>query len=1531
MSSETNQERQDNELFALKAIYGDAAVDNRKKSVWNEWRPLDVLLTLKPLQNTEGDHCWATLQFVCCHNYPDKLPTISIHKMQGLSDPKKLLTELQELAAQLCGEVMIFQLAQHTEQFLRDHYKPTLSCYDEMVKEKIEMEKLKKHDLEVKEFEELKHIKDEIQKRQEALRSGRDRIPSCNLDINENGQGDIPKLVFYADEKMSPIKKVSKRSSDSIPCCCNIKGIQVLRYTQRNSKKVYIGNCIGHSSNGSTTYLAIDDDGDGLVAKKWTLSVSSDYQIRNRQLNAIQQDLKIMSRLKHPSLAPYTAMEMITESKRNPRQIIYIFRDFVLGSSMRYLKEKSKFGDQFESLKLLRHIGMGLFSALKGLHSANVLHRDVRSETVFLEESGAVKLVGASLDIRLSEILDGDSICDRQTKSHDIYAAAQLLLSVLTEESGQEMPPDLPNSVKDFFSRCLTEDEHLQWSAEQLVNHAFLVDAPTKLPNSKDNNDNDSDSEGDDGAKRISNMTSLANGHSRLNVEFEILTWLGKGAFGDVVKVRNKLDGGFYAIKHVKLNPKSVELNKKITREVKLLSRLNHENVVRYYNAWVETITETEIEESQVVETPVKKGDSLSDVVAKLGQVQINWSMSEGPGRVRDEWSDSDDDSDDDEPWFNITSPEEDSSSLVAFEGNDAQSEPTPTEESADSKLPLKQVLYIQMEFCEKNTLRQAIDDALYHDHFRAWRLFREILEGLAHVHQKGMIHRDLKPVNIFLDSNDHVKIGDFGLATKVFTGPPVEDKQSLDDTEGLLTGKVGTTLYVAPELQQSASKVIYNQKVDIYSLGIILFEMFHPPFDTGTERYIVLNNLRKKEIVMPKDFTREENAKQIHVIRWLLDHDASLRPTSLELLGSEHVPRAVPEGALSGLLSHTLSSRGSRGYQRLITACLDQKPSAAEDFTYHSGVKPKDMEIIAGIKDAVVKVFQSHGAIEFAPPLLTSRSKHWDQYANAVKVMTSSGSVCHLPHDLRLPFARHTAYTGTKYARRYVIDRVYRDTERTIQGFHPREIIECAFDIVNPKTDTLWPDAELLVVASRAAQECSLKVTIQLNHTELLKTLLLACGVPLDKQSGIYPVLVDVSLGRITNLQLQTHLTTLCVTHRDVTNMLRLMEADVPVGEVREVARVGRGGKGEMAIRELEAVVTYARSLGCEIPITVAPFLAYKATQHCGVFWQMSLVRQDSKCKHRARDLIAVGGRYDNLVEEFWKVARAVKDNNTEFNCTSVGFSLSLERVAAILKGLEVEIPPVVRNSECNTVCVCVSTKSSIESKCARLARSLWSGGYSAVLWIAAAADAHHRTRAPLVLEHDQGHVLVSCWEARSVRVFKQSATDVLEFVKQKINPYSSIRSSEFTNNRTISWPEGEKTNTPYIFVSFINTGGRISKTMRRSHEVQINNQITTILTNLGLSAMFSRVRVSVVALNCDSRCVRQLSAAFTVPLEARDLPKAIANVSDLFPKYQTALDEVLSELTNIVKQNNQSRGPDETQLYAFYSLPYTLCRLVT
>ena len=115
--------------------------------------------------------------------------------------------------------------------------------------------------------------------------------------------------------------------------------------------------------------------------------------------------------------------------------------------------------------------------------------------------------------------------------------------------------------------------------------------------------------------------------------------------------------------------------------------------------------------------------------------------------------------------------------------------------------------------------------------------MFREIVEGLVHIHTQGMIHRDLKPVNIFIDSKDHVKIGDFGLATAGLINQVelVEGEADIPVEEDM-TGQIGTAMYVAPELGVSRLTT-YNQKVDLYSLGIIFFEMCYPPLATGMER----------------------------------------------------------------------------------------------------------------------------------------------------------------------------------------------------------------------------------------------------------------------------------------------------------------------------------------------------------------------------------------------------------------------------------------------------------------------------------------------------------------------------------------------------------------------------------------------------------------------------------------------------------------------------------------------------------------------
>ena len=135
--------------------------------------------------------------------------------------------------------------------------------------------------------------------------------------------------------------------------------------------------------------------------------------------------------------------------------------------------------------------------------------------------------------------------------------------------------------------------------------------------------------------------------------------------------------------------------------------------------------------------------------------------------------------------------------------------------------------------------------------HFRRTFL---TFEGLVTPFQ-GIIHRDLKPFNIFMDSRDQVKIGDFGLATSHSAGQTVDysfgalsmtsDGKLSMDSSNRVTGKVGTALYVAPEIDKLGPKVKITEKVDLYSLGVIFFEMCYKPLPTGMERVKVLGLLR--------------------------------------------------------------------------------------------------------------------------------------------------------------------------------------------------------------------------------------------------------------------------------------------------------------------------------------------------------------------------------------------------------------------------------------------------------------------------------------------------------------------------------------------------------------------------------------------------------------------------------------------------------------------------------------------------------------
>lgn len=413
------------------------------------------------------------------------------------------------------------------------------------------------------------------------------------------------------------------------------------------------------------------------------------------------------------------------------------------------------------------------------------------------------------------------------------------------------------------------------------------------------------------------------------------------------------------------------------------------------------------------------------------------------------------------------------------------------------------------------------------------------------------------------------------------------------------LTGKVGTTLYVAPELTDSASKSTYNQKVDLYSLGIILFEMCNPPFETGMERVSIMSAVRTKAIQVPETMLKSSNSqRQLEVIRWLLNHDPSKRPTAEELLSSELVPPAQLEAnELQEMLRHALANPQSKSYKHLVARCLAQKCDTVMELTYHWG-QLNVSATLEFVKNKIISLFRKHGGIEVITPLLTPYAENPYVHNNEVRLMTHSGSVVCLPHDLRIPFARHVALNGIKLIRRYTIGRVYR--EKKPFNFHPKQLNECAFDVITPNPGNLLIDAELLSIAYEITNELpelrQKNVSFRINHTGLLRAILIHCNVPTAKYNDVYALIMDFMDGKISKFQLQSSLHSIMQSSKQSTStLLDLLQTDSPLGGPRgsihgSALRTLTRGRGEAAalakgaIRELESVVTLAQGLGVSV-----------------------------------------------------------------------------------------------------------------------------------------------------------------------------------------------------------------------------------------------------------------------------------------------------------------------------------------------------------
>ncbi|CAK56776.1 unnamed protein product (macronuclear) [Paramecium tetraurelia] len=182
--------------------------------------------------------------------------------------------------------------------------------------------------------------------------------------------------------------------------------------------------------------------------------------------------------------------------------------------------------------------------------------------------------------------------------------------------------------------------------------------------------------------------------------------------------------------------------------------------------------------------------------------------------------------------------------------------------------------IYIITEYCSGGDLSQLLKKCKKDKDYIAedviWKIFTQLSLAINECHNRTpkILHRDVKPANIFLDENNNIKLGDFGLS------------RILGENSQFCKTHVGTPYYMSPE---QITEAYYDESSDIWSCGCLLYELaaLKPPFEATNHLSLAIKIKSGQFDRIPLRFSEDLH----QLITSMLDADPSKRPSVMEIL----------------------------------------------------------------------------------------------------------------------------------------------------------------------------------------------------------------------------------------------------------------------------------------------------------------------------------------------------------------------------------------------------------------------------------------------------------------------------------------------------------------------------------------------------------------------------------------------------------------------------------------------------------------------